>query len=416
LLQAILYELRQPYRGMDEGELRLALAEYVTSSDKCPQGIVLLVDEAHALPLRLLDEIRALTNLARQEQPRVRLMLAGNRVLEERFSSPKLDSFNQRVVARCYLESLNRTETQEYIHSRIAAVGGKGPRLIPAEACAAVYQATDGVPRLINQVCDHALLLAYAGGLRQLEPALVQEAWADLQQLPTPWNEHSQAGGEVIEFGGLQDEPAAATGPPAEPPAAADAELPDAAAGLHIVPEADEAEAAESPEVVPEIDAAESVDLEPAEQLRQIQEMLAVVEQEFCPAGSIGPEVELVFDQPAHPFQEPFEQEEVIADRYTPAAKAAEPASRAGAARPAAPPRSLPQPAPAMEPAAFAPEQLGLRQDALGTPAPEWTSGEDAGGGENADEPGDDNARPTCPVTPVKQHAYDRLFARLRRG
>ncbi len=419
LLQAILYELGQPYRGMDEGELRLALAEYVTLDDKCPQGIVLLVDEAHTLPLRLLDEIRTLTNLAQQGEPRVRLMLAGNHVLEERFASPKLDSFNQRVAARCYLESLNRTETQEYIHSRIAAVGGKGPRLIPAEACAAVYKATDGVPRLINQVCDHALLLAYAGGLRQLEPALVEEAWADLQQLPTPWNEHSKAGGDVIEFGGLQDEPPTATEPSAELPAAVDDELPDATAGLHIMPEADEAESAESPdsmpEILPEIDAAESVDLEPVEQLQQIQEMLAEVEQEFCPVGTIGPEVELVFDQPAHPFQEPFEQEEVIADRYTPAAKAVGPAADIGALRSAMPPELLPQSVPAMEPAAFATEQFEMRQDALETPAPEWTNVAETEIVESSDEPGDDNAWPTCSVTPVQRHSYDRLFAKLRR-
>ena len=51
-----------------------------------------------------------------------------------------------------------------------------------------VHKATDGVPRLINQVCDHVMLLAYAAGIRRIEPAHVEEAWADLQQLPTPWN------------------------------------------------------------------------------------------------------------------------------------------------------------------------------------------------------------------------------------
>ena len=186
------------------------------------------------------------------------------------------------------------------------------------------------------------------------------------------------------------------------------------------MPEADEAEAAESPdampEILPEIDAAESVDLEPAEQLQQIQEMLAEVEQEFCPVGTIGPEVELVFDQPAHPFQEPFEQEEVIADRYMPAAKAAGPAADVCDPRPAMPPESLPQPVPAMEPAAFATEQFEMRQDALETPAPEWTNVAETESAESSDEPGDDNAPPTCSVTPVQRHAYDRLFAKLRRG
>ena len=214
LLQAILYELGEPYRNLDEGELRLALTEYATRDDQCPAGLVLLVDEAHTLPTRPLEEIRTLTNLVCDGEPRVRLLLAGNRMLEERFASPKLDSFNQRVVARCYLESLNRAETQAYIHVRIDAVGGKGARLIPPEACAAVYKATDGVPRLINQVCDHALLLAYTAGSRQLDAAIVEEAWADLQQLPTPWSEPTPASGDVIEFGGLEDEEAADAMPP----------------------------------------------------------------------------------------------------------------------------------------------------------------------------------------------------------
>ena len=126
LLQAILFELGQPYRGMDEGELRLALVDYLTAGEDCPQGMVLLVDEAHTLPLRLLEEIRMITNLVRDGQPAVRLVLAGGCVLEERFASPKLESFSQRIVARCYLESFNRTETQQYIRAQIDAAGGGG--------------------------------------------------------------------------------------------------------------------------------------------------------------------------------------------------------------------------------------------------------------------------------------------------
>ncbi len=268
LLQAILYELGQPYRGMDEGDLRLSLAEHLTLDDRCPRGAVLLVDEAHALPLRLLDEIRVLTNLAHEGQPRVRLLVAGNRMLEEHLASPKLESFNQRVVARCYLEALNRTETQEYIYSRIAAVGGQGPQIFPAEACQSVYKATDGVPRLVNQVCDHALLLAYAAGQRTLEPARVEEAWADLQQLPTPWNEQPQPSDNIIEFGGLEDDASETASSDADQPAA-ETESPPSESSLHLAPEP-----ADTNEDTSETEAA---DLEASEQLRQIQEMLADV-------------------------------------------------------------------------------------------------------------------------------------------
>ena len=88
-MQAILYELNRPYRGMDEGELRLSLVDYITLSDDCGRGVVLLVDEAHHLPLRLLDEIRSLTNLTRDMQPAVRMVLAGSHVLGRAVCQPQ---------------------------------------------------------------------------------------------------------------------------------------------------------------------------------------------------------------------------------------------------------------------------------------------------------------------------------------
>ena len=140
----------------------------------------------------------------------MRLVLAGAAVLEERFASPKLDSFSQRLSARCYLEAFNRTETQDYIQWQIDSAGGLGSEVFPEATCQTVFQATGGVPRLVNQVCDHALLLAYVAGRKTIEPANVEEAWADLQQLPTPWSggaKSEAADSGVIEFGSLDDSP-----------------------------------------------------------------------------------------------------------------------------------------------------------------------------------------------------------------
>ncbi len=307
LLQAILYELNRPYRGMDEGELRLALVDFITLSDDCSRGVVLLVDEAHHLPLRLLDEVRALTNLSRDLQLAVRLVLAGSHVLEERFASPKLESFSQRISARCYLEAFQRSETQAYVQARISACGGRGAEIFPAETCQMVHKATDGVPRLINQVCDHVLLLAYAAGIRRIEPAHVEEAWADLQQLPTPWNAPAAPTGDsVIEFGGLDDAPS---------------ELPPIAGKIAT---AEDASPAEDPSPQPTLVAETTEDPETFEQLRHIQKLLADVQAEFQPVSTIGPEVELVFETP-HPFEETFEEEEVIADRFAVPAPVASP-------------------------------------------------------------------------------------------
>ena len=210
LLQNILFELKLPYRNMEEGELRLALLDHLQPNEDCPNGILLIVDEAHSLSLRLLDEVRLITNLVRDGQPRVRLVLAGSSKLEEKFASPKLESFNQRVAARCYLEPFGRDNTADYVLTRLAAAGGHPDAIFDDGALRAVYQATDGIPRLINQVCDHALVMAFAGGRRQIDAAGIEEAWADLQQLPGPWNDTGpvESTETTIEFGELDAEPA----------------------------------------------------------------------------------------------------------------------------------------------------------------------------------------------------------------
>lgn len=293
LLQNLLFELGLPYRDMEEGELRLTLIDHLEPSERCPHGMLLVVDEAHVLPLRLLDEIRMITNLVRDGEPRVRLVLAGGALLEERFANPKLESFNQRIAARCYLESLSRDETIAYVAAQINAVGGDPEQVFTDDALRAVHQATDGIPRLINQVCDQALMLASLGRRRQLDAAGVEEAWADLQQLPAPWQPGAQASSGdaasagVVEFGQLDDEPAESGG---------------------VESGAVEIGAVEG----------ESHSLNPDEQIELIERQVAAAreDEDFQPAGSIGPEVELTFHGPHDPFGQKFDEEEVVIDRY----------------------------------------------------------------------------------------------------
>jgi type II secretory pathway predicted ATPase ExeA len=288
LLQAILYELGLPFRGLDEGELRLTLLDHLEPKPEGHEGLLLIIDEAHALPARLLEEVRMLTNLVRDGQPRVRVVLAGNPLLEEHLASPNLTALAQRLAARCYLESLDNTETAEYVRSQISAVGGDPAQLFQDDALRSIYRATDGVPRLINQVCDHALILAGLGGLRRLTSEAIDEAWADLQQLPAPSTAKTGDPSAIVEFGGL-----------------------------------DESQHAGSPEAIP-IRAAAPRQLqvvEPEEQLEVIAEQLSSIEETFEPAGSIGTEVDLDFPEFGDPFGEQFAEEEVVIDRYGSAAE-----------------------------------------------------------------------------------------------
>ena len=147
------------------------------------------------------------------------------------------------------------------------------------------------MPRLINQVCDHVLLLAYAAGIRRIEPAHVEEAWADLQQLPTPWNAHRRAerrrrdrirrpGRQSLGIASHRGQDRGGRGQ-AQPTARGPA----------------------SPVMQPTLVAETAEDPETFEQLRHIQKLLADVQAEFQPAATSGPEVELVFEAP-HPFAE----------------------------------------------------------------------------------------------------------------
>jgi len=285
LLQAILYELKLPYRGMDEGELRLMLVDHLEPTAESHEGLLLLIDEAHTLPSRLLEEVRMLTNFVRNGQPRVRVVLAGSPVLEERFASPKLTSFSQRLAVRCYLESLDAGETAAYVRAQLASVGGNPTQVFDDGALRSIYRATDGIPRLINQLCDHALILASLGGVERLTSEAIEEAWADLQQLPAPWNGSTDKtqSSLIVEFGALDD-----------------------------VRE-------ELPEAIPFRSAQTSTQLhvsEPDEQLDMIEEHLSTLEAAFQPAGSIGSAIELDFPEFGDPFGEHFAEEEIVLDRY----------------------------------------------------------------------------------------------------
>ncbi|MEE3371436.1 MAG: AAA family ATPase [Planctomycetota bacterium] len=232
LLQNILFELKRPYRGLAEGELRLDLIEHLRTLQDGVRGVLFLVDEAHGLPLKLLDELRMLTNVVRDGDPCAQLVLAGTANLEEKMADPRMHSLNQRISARGYLESMVYAESCDYVRFQIGRVGGGGD-LFSEDALGAIYHASGGMPRVINQLCTHVLVSIAQRQESQVTETAVERAWAELQQLPAPWNEHPTTSGTgdvgqepgdagVIEFGPLEDEiPPPVTVEAAEPVGAA---------------------------------------------------------------------------------------------------------------------------------------------------------------------------------------------------
>ncbi len=317
LLQMILFQLGLPYQGLDEGELRLSLLSYLRPADAAPRRLLLLVDEAEAVPDRLLEELRVLTNIAADGQLLISLVLAGTSILEERFAEPKLEAFSQRVSSRSYLAPLGREETIAYIHAQVAAVGQDPQAVFTPDALEAIFAATDGLPRLINQLGDQLFWMASETGYTPLDAEIVQQAWSESQQLPAPWNTSvPESNRECVEFGEL--EPTQTFEPPSSDSC-------EPAEGLH--PEQDQHAPSEQDQDMPasipihaspfarDADFAEPLPMH--ETLAATENLVQELDQLEQTADSPEIPAEACVHPTGNPFLEEFESEEVVLDRYS---------------------------------------------------------------------------------------------------
>jgi type II secretory pathway predicted ATPase ExeA len=189
LLQAILFELGHSFVRMGDQELRLALSAMLQAIRPTRQGLVLIVDEAHLLAARMLEELRALLNLGDGGEPLVRLIVSGQLGLEETLSRPQCDAFNQRIACQVMLPSLTRDESTSYVTRRLAWAGANVSEVFVRDALTAICEASDGVPRCLHQLADHCLTLATNRTEKPINLRTVREALDHLKQLPLTWAE-----------------------------------------------------------------------------------------------------------------------------------------------------------------------------------------------------------------------------------
>lgn len=187
LLQAILAELGQPYQRLGETELRLELTAAARSARGDGRGLVLLFDEAHRYSERVLEEIRLVANLVEGGEPLVRIVLAGHVELEDKLADPALAGLNERVGELVTLPRLTADESRWYLRDRAVFAGAPLDSLFTPDAVELIVRACGGVPRCLNQLADHALLLGYVAERRPVGEGLVREALDDLKRLPLQW-------------------------------------------------------------------------------------------------------------------------------------------------------------------------------------------------------------------------------------
>src|SRR5437667_662053 len=163
-LQYVTGDFGLPAAGKNKSELLLQLGSFLVGRHQQKLTTVLVVDEAHYLSAEVLEEIRLLTNLETTQEKLLQILLVGQPELDEKLDSPELRQLKQRIALRSHLEPLDNEQTRGYIQRRLQLAGTNSHAAVifPTETMARVYSHSRGIPRLINTVCENALITAYA--------------------------------------------------------------------------------------------------------------------------------------------------------------------------------------------------------------------------------------------------------------
>lgn len=143
-------------------------------------NVALLIDEAQDLEFSVLEDLRLLSNLETAKEKILQIVLSGQPELGQKLSNPVLRQLRQRIGINCRLLPLSREEISEYIRFRLQAAGSPDLKLFARDAEDQVYRFSHGIPRLVNVVCDNALVIGYALGRQRISAEVITEAAADL--------------------------------------------------------------------------------------------------------------------------------------------------------------------------------------------------------------------------------------------
>jgi general secretion pathway protein A len=182
-LQYILADFGLPASGKNKSELLLDLGQFLVSRGSKKLTTVLIVDEAHLLSEDLLEEIRLLSNLETTDDKLLQIVLVGQPELDQKLDSLGLRQLKQRIALRAQLGALDAGETQEYIWKRLQIAGAKleSDPIFPAETTAEVYKHSQGLPRIINTICENSLIAAYARQCHAVTPDIINEVARDFR-------------------------------------------------------------------------------------------------------------------------------------------------------------------------------------------------------------------------------------------
>ena len=181
MMRTVLTELGLEPRKLDRTAYLEILNRFLLEEAAAGHDVVLLIDEAQDLDPELLEQIRLLSNLETDQRKLLQIVLIGQPELREKLNERGLRQLRQRITVRYHLAPLDREETARYIAHRLRVAGADGRPEFSAWAVRKIHRYAGGVPRLINAVCDKALLYGYVNGTYELKGRAVRQAIRELE-------------------------------------------------------------------------------------------------------------------------------------------------------------------------------------------------------------------------------------------
>lgn len=171
-------------RTASKPELLSALGHTLAVRHSKELRTVLVVDEAHGLPSALLEEIRLLMNFETNSEKLLQVILSGQPELQEVLNRPELRQLKQRVSLRCEVKALSLFEINKFIRFRLKQAGARNVNLFDNGAIGLIGNVSQGIPRVVNNVCDNALLYGYAAGAEMISREIIAEVIEALDLAP----------------------------------------------------------------------------------------------------------------------------------------------------------------------------------------------------------------------------------------
>ena len=181
LVKAVAMEFGLDVRGADRLETVAIINDFLLQQMAGDRESVLIIDEAQDLTNDLLEQVRLLSNLETDERKLLQIVLMGQSELRDRLKDHGLRQLRQRITVRYHLNPLSRAEVAQYVQHRLQVSGAKGAPYFTRAALWRIYRYTRGIPRLVNAVCDKALLAGFVHARDRIDYWLVGRAVRELE-------------------------------------------------------------------------------------------------------------------------------------------------------------------------------------------------------------------------------------------